>query len=886
MILNEKELIMQLTDYAQAIVKSAKSIAVARSYDFVEPEHFMLSLMLDENDLPKIFLSKIDLGKKEISKALDIYIVKKPFKKRAIGFNIPFSSACSDLFNLAQEEALRLKDDEVNIEHFFLALFKAKSSILDCLWENFKLKKEDLYQKMKTVVENIITVDILDKKEKEEEKKMNKEKAIEDSKSALEKYTIDLTAIAKEHKLDPVIGRDDEIRRIIQILNRRSKNNPIVIGEPGVGKTAVIEGLAQRIVNGDVPEGLKNDRILSLDLGALLAGASFSGDFEKRFKAVLKEVEEQSADLMLFIDEIHMIVGMGGASGSMDAGNLLKPLLARGSVRIIGATTLNEYRLYIEKDKALERRFQPIMVEEPSIESTISILRGLKGKYEVFHGVKILDSAIQQAVKLSHRYICDRYLPDKAIDLIDEAASALRIEIDTMPEEIDCFMREKIQCEIEREILKKEPTKESEAKIAGINKKTEALGLQIENFKAQWTQEKKVIETYAIVKKNLEIIKCQIAREEKNPDVTSPAELKYCQMIEMEKKLKDMQENQSDKQLIKEEIDGDDISRIIEKRTGIPVSRMMEDETEKLVMMESYMHKRVVGQSEAIIKIANAIRLGRSGMNDPNRPIGTFLFLGPTGVGKTELGKTLAEFLFSDEDSLIRIDMSEFMEKHNVSRLVGATAGYVGYEDGGQLTEAVRRKPYSVVLFDEVEKAHSDIFNIMLQMFDEGRLTDGKGKLIDFKNTIIIMTSNLGSDILLNENMGQPEKLNELNQLLKTKFKPEFLNRIDETVMFTPLGIEELSKIVDFQMVKLKKRLIEQNIEFEVTESAKKHLAKEGFEPLYGARPLKRIIRQLIEIPVSLKILKNEFTKGDKILIDHNGSELKIQKNTNAVPVS
>ena len=665
---------------------------------------------------------------------------------------------------------------------------------------------------------------------------------------------------------------------MIQILNRRSKNNPIIIGEPGVGKTAIIEGLAQRIACGDVPESLKNDRIMELDLGALMAGASYRGEFEDRLKGVLKEIEEHCEDLMLFIDEIHTIMGLGASEGSVDAGNLLKPMLARGNVRVIGATTTDEYRKYIEKDKALERRFQPVVAEEPSVETTISILRGLKDKYEAYHGVKILDDAIVQAVKLSDRYITDRSLPDKAIDLIDEAASSLRIAIDTMPEEIDVFIREKMQLEIEKGALKKENTKEADAKIQKILKKIEVIDAKINKLKTRWQQEKKLIETTRVLKKNMAAIKAQLELNKKNSSPDINIEKRYAQMAETQKKLEAIQLKSSKTRLIKEEIDGEDISEIISKATGIPVTSLLEDESQKLVHMEDHLKKRVVGQDEAVKKIADAIRLGRSGLNDPKRPIGTFLFLGPTGVGKTELAKALAEFMFSDEDSLIRIDMSEFMEKQNVSRLVGSAPGYVGYEEGGQLTEAVRRKPYSVVLFDEAEKAHPDIFNIMLQMFDDGRLTDGQGHLIDFKNTVIIMTSNLASDILLNGELTESDKEQQVKCVLRSKFKPEFINRIDEIIQFNPLKIEQLKNIVDIQLAALKARMSEQKLTLEVADSAKEYIAKEGYEPLYGARPLKRVMRKLLEIPLSMKIIAHEFSQGDTIVVEYSDGGLKFTR--------
>lgn len=858
---------MLLTDHVQAIIKSAKSIVVARNYPQLAPEHVMLALMLDQNDLPQIILQRIGLESPEIADRLNNYVSKRAYLPRGKFSDIGFTTEAIKLMKIAQEEAEKRKDEQISIEHLFLAVFRIQNKTLDYLWEQCNVNRLELYEKMTDVVSHIVDVDETGNVELEEEKKEN---------DALAKYTTDLTECAKNNKLDPVIGRDDEIRRTIQILNRRSKNNPVIIGEPGVGKTAVVEGLAQRIISGDVPESLKNDKILALDLGALLAGASYRGEFEERLKSVLKAIEEKTDDLMLFIDEIHTIMGMGSSEGSADAGNLLKPMLARGTIRVIGATTTDEYRKYIEKDKALERRFQPVMVDEPSVENTVSILRGLKDKYEGFHGIKILDSAIVSAVKLSHRYIADRCLPDKAIDLLDEAASAQRIQIDTMPEEIDIYMRQKMQLEMNKKALEKDGSVEALKKLEKIVKKITDLDTKISKLREQWLAEKKVLDSYASVKRNIEKIKSQIEINKKNPTKTASLELKYSQMLDAEKKLKSLQTGKN--RLLKEEVDEDDISAIVAKWTGIPVNRLMEEETKKLIDMEEVMHKRVVGQDEAVKKIANAIRLSRSGLRDPKRPIGTFFFAGPTGVGKTELGKTLADILFNDEDSLVRIDMSEFMEKASISRLVGATAGYVGYEEGGQLTEAVRRKPYSVVLFDEVEKAHPDVFNLMLQVFDDGRLTDGQGRLIDFKNTVIIMTSNIASDVILDENLSAEEKQESLNQALHAKFKPEFLNRIDEIVMFKPLTREELKVIVDIQTASLKKRLLEQDIEFEIAEDVKNFLADKGYEPLYGARPLRRVIRQLVEIPLSMKILEGEFKKGDKINSSIDGEKLNFTK--------
>lgn len=864
---------MLLTDHVQAIIKSAKSIVVARNYPELAPEHLMLALMLDQNDLPKILLERVGVDNPEIIDRLNNYVSKRAYFARGKFSDVRFSTETIMLMKVAQEEAEKHGDDQVSIEHLFLALFRLDNRTLNHLWEQSGINRLELYEKMTEEVNNIVNVE-----ETIGENSSSSPSKEEKKNDALAKYTTDLTELAKNNKLDPVIGRDDEIRRTIRILNRRSKNNPVIIGEPGVGKTAIIEGLAQRIVSGDVPESLRNDKILALDLGALLAGASYRGEFEERLKAVLKAIEEKSDDLMLFIDEIHTIMGAGSSEGSADAGNLLKPMLARGGIRVIGATTTDEYRKYIEKDKAMERRFQPVMAEEPSVDTTISILRGLKDKYEGYHSIKIMDSAIVSAVKLSHRYIADRCLPDKAIDLLDEAASALRIEIDTMPEEIDVFIREKIQLEMNKKALEKDNTAEASKKLDKISKKITDLDAKINKLKEQWLKEKKVIDSAAAVKRNIEKLKAQIELNKKNPTMSASLEAKYSQMLEMESKLQTIQAQAGKTRLLKEEVDEDDIASIVAKWTGIPVNRLMEDEAGKLIGMEKVMHERVVGQDEAVRKISDAIRLSRSGLRDPKRPIGTFLFLGPTGVGKTELGKTLAYILFNDEDALVRIDMSEFMEKAAISRLVGATAGYVGYEEGGQLTEAVRCKPYSVVLFDEVEKAHPDVFNLMLQMFDDGRLTDGQGRLVDFKNTVIIMTSNLGSDVILNETFSEIQKKDELNRALKEKFKPEFLNRIDEIIMFKALTREELTHIVDIQTNSLKKRLLEQDIELEISDIAKNYLADEGYEPLYGARPLKRVIRQLVEIPMSMKILEGNLVKGDKILLDLKDNRLNFIK--------
>lgn len=884
---------MELTEHVQYIIHSAKTIVYARDYQSVTPDHIMLALFLDENDLPKIMFSKVGLDNPRLIRDYNNSIPRQtggasPQKRQ----DPPLSQSAINLLEFAEKEALSFGEKVVSIEHILLALFKNPTGNMEYIFKQYSVKPRELYFNLKDIVENMTTVEIKNgeivsektnkKSDSENNNNSNKENSPNSKEkkdeNPLEKYTQDLTAIAAKNKLDPVIGRDDEIRRVIQILNRRSKNNPVIVGEPGVGKTAVIEGLAQRIVTGDVPESLKNDKILSLDLGALLAGASYRGEFEERLKSVLKKIEEKSDDLMLFIDEIHTIMGMGGSEGSVDAGNLLKPMLARGNIRVLGATTLDEYKKYIEKDKALERRFQPVIVDEPSVETAISILRGLKNKYEVYHEIKILDEALVQAVKLSDRYISDRYLPDKAIDLIDEAASSLRINIDTMPEEIDIYTREKLQLEIEKKALEEEQNKENENKITKLKKKIDSLEVKITKLKNQWNEEKQLITKASTVKKHIETLKSQIEIAQKKGELTTELEKKYRQMLELEKRLKELQSDKTKKRLIKEYLDADDISAIVAKWTGIPTTRLVEDESQKLIHMEDYLHKRLIGQDEAVKKIANAIRLSRSGLRDSRRPIGSFLFLGPTGVGKTELGKTLAEFLFNDEDALIRIDMSEFMEKSAISRLTGTTAGYVGYEEGGQLTEAVRRKPYSVVLFDEIEKAHPDIFNIMLQMFDDGRLTDGQGKLIDFKNTVIIMTSNLGSEILLDTNMPEAEKKEEVNKILRSKFKPEFINRIDEIITFSPLSLANLAKIVEIQTSSLKKRVNDQGYELEITENAKIYLANEGYEPLYGARPLRRVIRNEVEIPLSMRILENKYSHGDRIVIDCINDELTFNK--------
>ncbi|MDE6139244.1 MAG: ATP-dependent chaperone ClpB, partial [Candidatus Gastranaerophilales bacterium] len=791
----------------------------------IEPEHIMLA-MIKDNGIIKDYLTELKLLNQNFVNKIVSQVESFPKISGATNpQGLYLSNDTRRLLELAIDKAKELKDDYVGIEAILLAMTKLDNSKIKSTLESFNVNSGSILGVMKKIRGN---------------KKVDNKNAEENMK-ALEKYSTDLTELARKGKLDPVIGRDEEVRRIIQVLNRRTKNNPVLIGEPGVGKTAIVEGLAQRIVRGDVPESLKDVKLISLDLGALVAGAKFRGEFEERLKAVLKEVENSNGEIVMFIDELHTVVGAGSTEGSMDAGNLLKPMLARGVLRTIGATTINEYRKYIEKDPALERRFQPVMVNEPSVEDTISILRGLKEKYEVHHGVRILDSAIIEAAKLSDRYITDRFLPDKAIDLIDEAASSLRIEIDSMPEEIDSMMRQKIQLEIEREALKKEETDEARTKVEDISRQVAVLENRINEMKTQWEKEKASITSEADIKDEINNVKNKIEEAERNTDLQTAAELKYGKLLELEKQLKACQnKEQIDNKLLKEEISGSDIADVVSKWTGIPVTKLVESEMQKLLNMEDILHKRLVGQDEAVDTVSDAIRRARSGLKDPKRPIGTFLFLGPTGVGKTELAKSLAEFMFNDEDALIRIDMSEYMEKHNVARLVGAPPGYVGYEEGGQLTEAVRRKPYSVVLFDEIEKAHPDVFNIMLQIFDDGRLTDSKGRTVDFKNTLIIMTSNIGSDIILENTLNSmlsPEQFNDTKEqvlaVLRQHFKPEFLNRIDETIFFKALSLQQLSKIVDIQMDYLRDLLKEQELEFEITEDAKEFLATQGFNPIY-----------------------------------------------------
>jgi ATP-dependent Clp protease ATP-binding subunit ClpB len=864
--------INKYTEKAQEAIVAAQRLAEQSNHAQIEPEHLLVALVEQREGIIPELLRKMGADPGVIGRSARELIAKMP--QAYGGSQAGLSPRLKAVTDAAESEAERLKDDYVSTEHLFvgIAAESGRSAAARMLAQN-GITRDKIFEALTSV------------RGSQRVTSQNPEGTYQ----ALERYGRDLTELAQRGKLDPVIGRDEEIRRVVQVLSRRTKNNPVLIGEPGVGKTAIVEGLAGRIVRGDVPEGLKNKRIVALDMGALVAGAKYRGEFEERLKAVLKEIVDSEGLIVLFIDELHTVVGAGAAEGSIDASNMLKPMLARGELHTIGATTLDEYRKYIEKDAALERRFQPVMVTEPAVEDTISILRGLRERYEIHHGVKIKDAALVAAAVLSNRYITDRFLPDKAIDLVDEAASKLRMEIDSMPAELDELERRIMQLEIEREALKKETDKASRERLDRLEKELADLKEDRAGLAAHWQQEKEAIQRIRTLKEEQEGLRSEIERAQRGGDYTKASELQYGRTPQLEKQIRDEESKlgalQKDRRMLKEEVDEEDIAEVVSKWTHIPVSRMMEGEVQKLIHMEERLHQRVVGQDEAINAVANAIRRARAGLQDPNRPLGSFMFLGPTGVGKTELARALAEFLFDEEQAMIRIDMSEYQEKHTVSRMIGAPPGYVGYEEAGQLTEAVRRRPYSVVLFDEVEKAHPEVLNVLLQLLDDGRLTDGKGRTIDFKNTVVIMTSNLGSQYIAEAAQADSEatQLSEGTRravmlALREHFRPEFLNRIDEIIFFHPLGRDHMRRIIDIQLAGLTKRLAERKIQVVLTEAAKDELVREGYDPTYGARPLKRSIQRRVLDPLALRVLEGEFGEGDTIAVDRGRDGLTFEK--------
>ncbi len=853
---------------AQEAVQAAQEEASKRHHQQVEVEHLLFALIEQTDGVVLPLLKKLGADPGGIKSDIENVLNNLPKVEGLVQTYL--SPRLGKLFDKAEQEAERLKDEYISTEHFLIAVADGDGQTRDTL-SRHGVTKDKIFT---------VLVDIRGSQRVTDQNP-------EDKYQALTRYGRDLTDFARRNKLDPVIGRDEEIRRVVQVLSRRTKNNPVLIGEPGVGKTAIAEGLAQRIVSGDVPEGLKNKRVVALDMGALIAGAKYRGEFEDRLKAVLKEVTEANGEVVLFIDELHTVVGAGAAEGSMDASNMLKPALARGELRCVGATTLNEYRKYIEKDPALERRFQPVMVKEPSVDDTISILRGLKERYEVHHGVKIKDSALVSAAILSRRYIADRFLPDKAIDLIDEAASRLRMEIDSMPTELDEVERRIRQLEIEREAVKKEQDSASRDRLAKIEKDISELSEKRSGLSAQWQSEKGGIQKIRGIKEQIEQTRTDADKAEREGNLGRAAELRYGKLLELQKQLEAASTSltgiQSQQKMLKEEVDDEDVAEIVSKWTGIPVTRMLEGEMHKLLHMEERLRMRVIGQDEAVTAVSDAVRRARAGIQDPNRPIGSFIFLGPTGVGKTELARALAEFLFDDEQAMIRIDMSEYQERHTVSRLIGAPPGYVGYDEGGQLTEAVRRRPYSVVLFDEIEKAHPEVFNALLQLLDDGRLTDGHGRTVDFKNTVVIMTSNIGSQDIQELQNDEAEMRRKVSEAMRQHFRPEFLNRIDDTIVFHPLDTEILKKIVAIQVGLVQKRLADKKIEIELTDGAKELLAEEGFDLVFGARPLKRVIQRDVLNPLASKILSGEVKEGSRVIVDQSGRKLVFSTKTHPV---